>query len=201
MRVNAYQEKREAILQTAAKIFAHKGYYGSGLQEILAACGIPKGSFYHYFPGGKEELAVELVRYAYERMEQGIQARLFSRSNDAVYIFSHMARHLAQRVTETDNQLVSLLMTFLGIESVYISPRLSRACADVYTRWQELYRNKLLLGGYDEEMARALSLSLFALVHGALISSWIKQDPSDLLAMEKTVPLLLPPPASAPLLL
>lgn len=196
--MKAYQEKREAILRTAAGLFARKGYYGTGLQELLSACGIPKGSFYHYFPGGKEELAVDLVRYAYDSMEQGIQARLFSRSNDAVEVFSHMARHLAHRVTETDNQLVSLLMTFLGIESVYISPRLSRACADVYVRWQELYRGKLLQCGYEADMARTLSLSLFALVHGALISGWIKQDPGDLLAMEEAVPLLLPAPTLAP---
>lgn len=197
--MKGYQEKREAILRTAASLFARKGYYGTGLQELLAACGIPKGSFYHYFPGGKEELAVDLVRYAYDVMERGIRANLFSRSNDAREVFARMARHLASRVTETDNQLVSLLMTFLGIESVYISPRLSRVCADVYVRWQELYRCKLLQCGYEEDMARALSLSLFALVHGALISGWIKQDPGDLLAMEKAVPMLLPPPTLEPL--
>lgn len=192
--MNAYQEKREAILRQAADVFARKGYYGTGLQEILAACAIPKGSFYHYFPGGKEELAVDVVRFAYQTMAHGITTKLFAHCDDALIVFTRMLRYLAERVLSEERMMSSLLMTFLGIESVYISPRMSQACAEVYTQWQGLYEEKLKACGYGGERARQLSLSLFTLVHGAMISSWIKQNNGDLLAMEQALPLLLPAP-------
>ena len=39
-----------------AELFAEKGYYGVGLKELLDSCGVPKGSFYYYFPNGKIDL-------------------------------------------------------------------------------------------------------------------------------------------------
>lgn len=40
---------REEILKTAQTIMSGKGFSAVGLNEILAAAGVPKGSFYHYF--------------------------------------------------------------------------------------------------------------------------------------------------------
>ncbi len=40
---------RQHILATGRSIIMGKGYSGVGLNEILSAAGVPKGSFYHYF--------------------------------------------------------------------------------------------------------------------------------------------------------
>lgn len=40
---------RQHILDTGKAIITGKGYSAVGLTEILAAAGVPKGSFYHYF--------------------------------------------------------------------------------------------------------------------------------------------------------
>ncbi|QCP49564.1 TetR/AcrR family transcriptional regulator [Trinickia violacea] len=42
-------EMRQHILDTARPIMLSKGFSAVGLNEILSAAGIPKGSFYHYF--------------------------------------------------------------------------------------------------------------------------------------------------------
>ncbi|MFK0121596.1 TetR/AcrR family transcriptional regulator [Streptomyces sp. NPDC090994] len=42
-------ETRQVILDTARRIVATKGYSAVGINEILAAAGVPKGSFYHHF--------------------------------------------------------------------------------------------------------------------------------------------------------
>ncbi|GGP75754.1 TetR/AcrR family transcriptional regulator [Saccharothrix coeruleofusca] len=42
-------DTRRTILDTARRIMAHKGYSAVGINEVLAAAGVPKGSFYHYF--------------------------------------------------------------------------------------------------------------------------------------------------------
>ncbi|MEU2421410.1 TetR/AcrR family transcriptional regulator [Streptomyces sp. NPDC007851] len=42
-------DTRRMILDTAQRIMARKGYSAVGINEVLAAAGVPKGSFYHYF--------------------------------------------------------------------------------------------------------------------------------------------------------
>ncbi|MCL2458061.1 MAG: TetR/AcrR family transcriptional regulator [Desulfobulbus sp.] len=42
-------DTREHILTCGGRIIHHKGFTATGLQEILQAAGVPKGSFYFYF--------------------------------------------------------------------------------------------------------------------------------------------------------
>jgi TetR/AcrR family transcriptional regulator, transcriptional repressor for nem operon len=42
-------QTRQIVLDTARRIVASKGYSAVGINEILAAAGVPKGSFYHHF--------------------------------------------------------------------------------------------------------------------------------------------------------
>ena len=60
------EETRERILAAATDLIHARGFKETGLSDILAASGVPKGSFYHYFPS-KEDLGRELlVRYRHE---------------------------------------------------------------------------------------------------------------------------------------
>jgi TetR/AcrR family transcriptional repressor of nem operon len=43
------RDTRTELLRTAERIFAHKGYAGVGINEVVSSVGVPKGSFYHYF--------------------------------------------------------------------------------------------------------------------------------------------------------
>ena len=186
-------EKKTRILRAAAELFSHNGYSGTGIAEIVAACSIPKGSFYYYFPGGKEQLAAQVIRFAYDQMAEGIRAHIFSVSDDALTVFRAMLERLASLFSR-EHRFESLVITFMGLESVYISEEVARQARQVYEEWQQLYRDKLMACGYSPALAERCSLVLFTLVHGALISCWIKQDAGDLLRMRDQLSDLLPPP-------
>jgi TetR/AcrR family transcriptional repressor of nem operon len=53
---------KERILEAAEEIMLAKSFHSVGLNEILTAVQVPKGSFYHYFPS-KEQFGVELLRH------------------------------------------------------------------------------------------------------------------------------------------
>lgn len=53
-------DTRENILAHGQRIMAGKGFSAVGLNEILTASGVPKGSFYHYF-GSKDAFGVALL--------------------------------------------------------------------------------------------------------------------------------------------
>ena len=61
---------KESLIRTAMRLFRRQGYASTGLNQILAESGAPKGSLYHYFPGGKEELAVAAVTLAGSMVKQ-----------------------------------------------------------------------------------------------------------------------------------
>ena len=61
----AYEERRKAIVETAAEIFREKGFVGTSIIEIAAAIGSDQSSFYYYF-SSKRELFLEVVRDAAE---------------------------------------------------------------------------------------------------------------------------------------
>lgn len=57
----------ESLLEAAEGLFSRKGYASATLRDIAAALGIRHASLYYYFPGGKEELFIEVMRYNIRR--------------------------------------------------------------------------------------------------------------------------------------
>ena len=184
-------EKRLRILKSAANLIAQNGYYGVGLKEILDTCGIPKGSFYYFFPNGKNQLGVEVLNYAYERMEKGILTSIFPVSDNAVEVFVKMAHHIADMLTNNKGYATSLVITFIGIEASDISAEMEAAAKQVYIRWIRLYQDKLTACGYSEEKAANLAPQICALIHGMTLSCWIRKDTSELSALEPAIRALL----------
>ncbi|WP_449410251.1 TetR family transcriptional regulator [Methylobacterium komagatae] len=48
---------RAAAIMAVAEVFREHGFEGASLSAITARTGLGKGSLYHFFPGGKEEMA------------------------------------------------------------------------------------------------------------------------------------------------
>ena len=55
-------DTRAHILDVGYQLIAQKGFVGVGLAEILQQAGVPKGSFYHYFPS-KELFGQALIEH------------------------------------------------------------------------------------------------------------------------------------------
>ncbi|RBQ18000.1 TetR/AcrR family transcriptional regulator [Spongiactinospora rosea] len=54
-------DTRRSILDAAQRIMAHKGFAAVGINEVLTAAGVPKGSFYHYF-GSKDAFGEAMMK-------------------------------------------------------------------------------------------------------------------------------------------
>jgi TetR/AcrR family transcriptional repressor of nem operon len=67
-------DKRDLILAKGAEVMTRRGYHGAGVQEIVQAAGVPKGSFYHYF-ASKEDFALQALQQVYQpRLQRYAQA-------------------------------------------------------------------------------------------------------------------------------
>ncbi|WP_341228203.1 TetR/AcrR family transcriptional regulator [uncultured Arcticibacterium sp.] len=52
---------KEEIIQTTLTVFRRNGYYKTSMSDLATACGLQKGSFYHYF-ASKEVLMAEVLK-------------------------------------------------------------------------------------------------------------------------------------------
>ncbi|AIJ46018.1 TetR family transcriptional regulator [Comamonas testosteroni TK102] len=71
---------RQHILDTGYRLVLHKGFAGLGLLEILKACNVPKGSFYHYF-SSKEAFGCALLQQYVESYGHKLNDLLGETSN------------------------------------------------------------------------------------------------------------------------
>src|SRR4051795_13081269 len=60
----ARTDTKERIVDATAERFRRQGYTGTGLKQIAASADAPFASLYHFFPGGKEELGAEVIRWS-----------------------------------------------------------------------------------------------------------------------------------------
>ena len=63
---------KQTILDTAQRIVGRKGFSAVGLNEILQAAEVPKGSFYHYF-NSKDAFGVVLLDHYFDHYVHGMQ--------------------------------------------------------------------------------------------------------------------------------
>ncbi|NMX59507.1 TetR/AcrR family transcriptional regulator [Pseudomonas edaphica] len=69
---NVAKSTRQVILDTAQVIVGRKGFSAVGLNEILQAAEVPKGSFYHYF-NSKDAFGVVLLDSYFDHYVNGMQ--------------------------------------------------------------------------------------------------------------------------------
>jgi TetR/AcrR family transcriptional regulator, cholesterol catabolism regulator len=63
-----HRDRRRAILETAARLICEKGYEGTSIQDIAAACQLTKAGLYHHIRS-KEHLLLEIMNYGMDIFE------------------------------------------------------------------------------------------------------------------------------------
>ena len=90
-----------AIATQAAALFQRHGYTGTGLKEISRQSGAPFGSLYHFFPGGKEQLTTETLRWSGHGYQQLVEA-VFDNSPDVLTGLRNCFAGAAEVLQQTD---------------------------------------------------------------------------------------------------
>lgn len=68
-----YEERREAIVERAAILFAARGFLGASVQDIAKACGTSKSLLYHYYPA-KEDVLYAVMASHIEHLVEAVNA-------------------------------------------------------------------------------------------------------------------------------
>ncbi|EJN02070.1 TetR/AcrR family transcriptional regulator [Phyllobacterium sp. YR531] len=124
---------KSRFIETAVALFRARGYHGVGLAEIIEQAKAPKGSFYFHFPGGKEELAEEAIRYAGGYLPHLMQ-KYFAHSNTLAAGIDGIVTHLARNF-EASGWSLGCPVASVMLDTTPASERLSRVFEEVTEKW------------------------------------------------------------------
>lgn len=165
---------RDTLVRTAARLFRANGVTGTGILTIVAEAGAPRGSLYHHFPGGKEQLVVEALRYEADRVTRDLGALLQAYPDEHTAI-THFADALARSLETSDFRLGCPVST-AALELSADSPDIRQVCAETYVAWQALLRDHLSAVGHSTAGATARAELVLAALEGALILARARRD-------------------------
>lgn len=94
---------REKMLETAISLMRRTGLSGAGINEVVRESGAPKGSMYHYFPGGKQQLARDALELYASRVRDFLDSTLSASGTPAARIRA-LFEALARRIEEAQFQ-------------------------------------------------------------------------------------------------
>lgn len=159
-------ETRERLLRTAATLFRTQGYHATGLNQVLAEGGAPKGSLYFHFPGGKEQLAVESVALSAGAVHASMRA--VTDLDGALAVF---AEHLVASDFRDGCPIATV-----ALDAAADSEPIREACATAYVSWRDLIVEFLVRQGIAAERAPGLATTVLAAVEGALLLARTQRD-------------------------
>ncbi|MFJ9462249.1 TetR/AcrR family transcriptional regulator [Viridibacillus arvi] len=185
-------QSRERILKAATRLFHLNGYHATGLNQIIKESGAPKGSLYHHFPNGKEQLAIEAIQTSASLIAAEIKEHLNTIA-DPIEAFQHHIDVIAKRFDniEDADSLTTVPFGLIASETALVNESMRIVCEDTYLCWEKLYKEKLLANGYSDEQATNISTTLNALIEGGVTLSLTQKYGGPLYRVGQMLPLLL----------
>jgi AcrR family transcriptional regulator len=134
-------ESRARAVEIASELFRRQGYAATGVAQVIAESGTPKGSFYFNFPGGKEELAAEALRLGGSRLLAGIRALAEAFEEPAAFVRA-LADALAAGLESSEFQLGCPIAT-VALETAGASEALRLEADAQFASWEEAMSARL----------------------------------------------------------
>lgn len=155
------RDTRTRMVVGAAKAIGTGGIEAMSLRDLAEREGVPLGSTYHYFPGGKAALAEEAVRFIGTQVTRMIEE---ARAEGAPHVL-HMFADRWYRVLEASDYRTGCAVAAAATAS---DPKQHAVAREVFEDWQRAMVDVLLDAGVPAERAPRLARTIVAATEGAL---------------------------------
>jgi TetR/AcrR family transcriptional repressor of lmrAB and yxaGH operons len=166
-----------------AELLRRQGYAASGVNEIVARSGAPRGSLYFHFPGGKEELAVAAIEASGEQLERAI-GHVLSASGDLAAALGALVDALAAGLESSDYADGCPVAT-VTLEAASTSEPIRAAADRAFTSWIAALAERLRAAGLDDAAAERRALLVLSSIEGALLLARARGDLGPLRAVRE----------------
>ena len=159
----------EHFIEKTSKLLSNHCGNDLSLATILKECEAQKGSLYHFFPGGKDELYVATVKKM-GACATGHILKCVDESDNAASAVSKHIRHIARLLERADRPIG---LPFSAMASIYgdSNPAVREECEAAISRAQSIIAKRLVQDGFSNHKAKSLALFSILAIDGAILLS------------------------------
>jgi AcrR family transcriptional regulator len=162
-------DTRDRLVNVGAELFSRQGLTGTGIKQVLNGAHAPFSSLYHHFPGGKNELAAEVIRTSGARYQELVEG-VWDEQPDVISAVAAVFEGAAGTLEATEFAVACPIAT-VALEVATTNEDLRMATAEVFESWLESGTKRLTTAGIDPSEAHSVACVLVALLEGAFILS------------------------------
>lgn len=181
-------DTRKRMIAAAHDLIRRQGLERTGFTQVLKASGAARGAIYHHFPGGKEELAVEVVR----RSNDEITARVKAASTTTLPSTA-LHRYVEETIAnlEASGYEDGCPLAPMVLEAADWSDPIREATREAFDAWSSLLTDLLRERGASLDRATRLAMTVIAAIEGGIILARTYASPAPLRAVVKELGPLL----------
>lgn len=166
---------RERMVVSAALLIRERGAHPTAIADVLAHSGAPRGSAYHYFPGGRTQLLCEAVDYAGEFMAAHL-GRASSGLDALDGLFEYYRDELQRSDFRAGCPVVAVAVEAGDPDKPEQSAAVRERAAAVFARWRQVIAELLTADGVSAARARELAVLVLSSFEGALVIARAGRD-------------------------
>jgi TetR/AcrR family transcriptional repressor of lmrAB and yxaGH operons len=159
------KDSRGRMVRSAASLIRTRGVSATSFADVLADSGAPRGSIYHHFPRGKDQLAGDAVRWTSERVLAHQRACPATTPAGVLGCFIDMWR----QVVLASGGTAGCVVAGVAIDTVGDARGLIDVVRATFRSWIELLSEQLAATGLPAARASAIAVATVAGMEGALI--------------------------------
>jgi TetR/AcrR family transcriptional regulator, lmrAB and yxaGH operons repressor len=172
----------DEVVDRLLTVFQRLGYDGASLAELSRGTGLGKSSLYHYFPNGKEEMALAVLRRAHAWIEQKVVAELRGQGSPEERL-ERMLHALDSFYAGGKNACVFGNLVVGSARHLY-----QRQLRSAFSTWVEGLERLALEAGISRRRARERAEDVVLEIQGALVLSCGLDDPTPFRRMLRKIP-------------
>ncbi|BBX75376.1 TetR/AcrR family transcriptional regulator [Mycobacterium shinjukuense] len=166
---------RDRMVASAALLIRERGAHATAISDVLQHSGAPRGSAYHYFPGGRTQLLCEAVDYAGEHV-----SAIITEAGPSIELLDTLIDKYRQQLLASDFRAgcpVAAVSVEAGpaAERDRMAPVIERAAA-VFDRWSELIARRFVGDGIPADRAEELAVLATSALEGAILLARVRRD-------------------------
>jgi TetR/AcrR family transcriptional regulator, lmrAB and yxaGH operons repressor len=169
---------RDRMVASAVDLLARRGLQATSFSEVLEHSGAPRGSVYHHFPRGKDQMIGSALEAAGDRAIELLDRKAGAPAKEVTAWFLHVWREVLVRGKFEAGCAV------LAVAVAADSPELLDHTARVFRSWRRRLAELLEQGGLRADDAQRFAAVLVASSEGAVVLARAEQslEPFDLVA-------------------
>jgi TetR/AcrR family transcriptional repressor of nem operon len=162
----------EFILKQSLKLFRKKSYHNTSMADIAEACGLLKGSIYHYFPS-KEALMKEVIESVHHYFSKEVLSIAYDSNLNPQERIETMFKQFSKVFLAEES---GDFMGNIGVETAWVIPEFAEQIQKFFTDWIQAQEN-IYLQITGEHEARLLAEQTVAEIEGAVMMTRIFKNP------------------------